>query len=170
MKVEEKGEGRMAWAGDKTRRAEQWPGNTTAGFCHLGQLFIYACLGTEAVFPWGLVIHWISTKIVLCRLLKASIESHICRYIFKISILILENFRIIRKLLLFIIYKINYSKFTGVNVFTEVLLTCWHTRIRCPDVGHKNMVFLWSSGLQHAEVCADCTRGVPILATEYYTW
>lgn len=57
MKVEGQREGRMARAGDKTPGAQQWAGNTTAGLCCLDQLFIYTCLGTEAVFPSGLVIH-----------------------------------------------------------------------------------------------------------------
>lgn len=57
MKVEEQREGRMARAGDKTPGAQQRAGDTTAGLCSLDQLFIYACLGTEAVFPSGLVIH-----------------------------------------------------------------------------------------------------------------
>lgn len=57
MKVEEQREGRMARAGDKTPGAQQRAADTTAGLCSLDQLFIYACLGTEVVFPSGLVIH-----------------------------------------------------------------------------------------------------------------
>lgn len=41
----------------QTQGAQQCAGNTTAGLYCLDQLFIYACLGTEAVFPSGLVIH-----------------------------------------------------------------------------------------------------------------
>jgi len=76
----------------------------------------------------------------------------------------------IGKLLLFITCKTNYFKFTVVNVFTEVSLKCERTRIRCPDVGYKNMVFLWWAVLQHTKVCADCMRGVPVHATEYDIW
>lgn len=135
---------------------------------------VHICLATEAGFPWGPVIHWISTKIVLCRLWKPLIsrnfaafwsflcdviELHTWRYILKISILILENFRIVRKLLLFVTYKINYFKFMSVNVFTEALLVCRHTRVRSPDVGYwEYELFMVISVTAHWSLCWLYTR------------